>query len=115
MAFKAIILLKRRDGLSKAEFVTWWLGQHQPLAIRLKGLRRMSINIAQGDDGAYDGASELWFDSEEAFHAAYADAHGAAVAADSLSMVKRRDRMLVTEAVFVPGAGEDPPVGTVSP
>ncbi len=55
------------------------------------------FNVVDGDDGAYDGVSELWFDSREAFDAAYASDHGRAVAADSLAHVGRRERLLVDE------------------
>lgn len=102
MAFKAIILLKRREGLSKADFTQWWLETHRPLARRLKGLRRMTINIASDENAPYDGASELWFDTEADFLAAYAEPHGQAVAADSLYMVSRRDRLFVTEHEVTP-------------
>ena len=30
--FKAMILLKRREGMSMEEFLKWWLGQHAELA-----------------------------------------------------------------------------------
>ncbi|NDC79231.1 MAG: EthD family reductase [Chitinophagia bacterium] len=105
MSFKAIILLKRREGLSKEEFTQWWLERHRPLARRLKGLRRMTINISRDDGGLYDGASELWFDSEADFLAAYAEPHGQTVAADSLSMVSRRDRLFVVETDVTPEQG----------
>lgn len=95
--FKAIILLKRRDGLSHEAFGQWWLEHHRPLALQLPGLRRMVVNLCQDPDAIYDGASELWFDSESDFLAAYATEIGNAVATDSLSMVSRRDRMTVVE------------------
>jgi uncharacterized protein (TIGR02118 family) len=102
--FKAIILLKRREGVSAEEFAAWWLGRHRPLAMQLPGLRRMVVNLGQDPDGVYDGASELWFDTEADFLAAYATDIGKAVAADSLSMVRRRDRLLVEEHVFQAGS-----------
>lgn len=103
--FKAMILLKRRDGLRPDEFRDWWLERHAPLARRLPGLRRAVFNIVEGD-GEYDGVSELWFDSEQAFAAAYASGIGKQVAADSISMVSRRERLLVAEnPIFPPPAG----------
>jgi uncharacterized protein (TIGR02118 family) len=54
------------------------------------------FNLA--DDGsAYDGVSELWFDSKEDFEAAYATEIGKAVVADSLANLSARERMLVIE------------------
>jgi hypothetical protein len=50
------------------------------------------------DDGsAYDGVSELWFDSKEDFEAAYATEIGKGVAADSLAHLSARERMFVVE------------------
>ncbi len=48
--FKAMILLKCREGMSMEEFLKWWLGQHAELAKQLPGLRRLCFN-AVADDG----------------------------------------------------------------
>ena len=99
---KAVILLKRRDGMSLADFSDWMLKEHVPLALKLEGLKRYQVNIARDPGGDYDGVSELWFDSEEAMLAAYATAHGKAVAADSLTHVSTRKRLVVDEHPFTP-------------
>lgn len=98
--FKAIILLKRRDDMSSAEFENWWFSEHAPLAARLDGVRKIVFNKAE-DGGAFDGVSELWFDSREAFDAAYATDHGKAVAADSIAHLSDRQRLFVTEKNIV--------------
>ena len=46
---------------------------------------------------AFDGVSELWFDAQADFEAAYATPHGQAVAADSMAHVSRRERFFVAE------------------
>lgn len=103
--FKAIILLQRRADMSRADFSHWWLGAHAKLALGLPGLRGLSFNLVEGDAGGdVDGVSELWFDNQAAFEAAYASEHGRAVAADSMAHVARRERLLVTEhALRIPG------------
>lgn len=97
--FKALILLTRRDDMTHADFVAWWLDEHAPLAARLPGLRRGVFNVVEpGADGpAVDGVSELWFDSRSAFEAAYAGEIGRAVAADSLAHVADRVRLFAEE------------------
>lgn len=101
--FKAIILLKRRDDTRLEEFAHWWLGDHAPLAKGLPGLRGATFNLVAGDgSGPFDGVSELWFDDQAAFEAAYATEHGRAVAADSMAHVSRRERLLVAEHVLQP-------------
>jgi uncharacterized protein (TIGR02118 family) len=104
--FKAIILLQRRVDMSRAEFSHWWLGAHARLALGLPGLRGLTFNLVDGDaTDDIDGVSELWFDSQADFEAAYASEHGRAVAADSMAHVARRERLFVTEhALRAPGS-----------
>jgi len=99
--FKAVILLTRRDGATREEFREWWLERHAPLARELPGLRRLVFNLVDSDDAPCDGISELWFDTREAFDAAYASEVGQSVAADSLANVGGRVRMVVDERVQV--------------
>lgn len=103
--FKAIILLTRREGATREEFRAWWLGPHAELARGLPGLRRLVFNLVEDGDAAVDGVSELWFDSREAFEAAYASEHGRRVAADSLANVGRRERLVVDERPLVEPGG----------
>lgn len=100
MSFKAIILLSRRDDMTHAEFLTWWLHDHAPLAARLPGVRRIVFNAPDATD-EIDGISELWFDSRDAFDAAYATEIGKAVAADSMGHVRSRVRLFVDEHPIV--------------
>lgn len=99
--FKAIILLTRREDSSPAEFRDWWLERHAALARQLPGLRRLVFNVVETDDAPCDGVSELWFDSREAFDAAYAGEIGRRVAADTLANVGARVRLVVDEHVQV--------------
>jgi uncharacterized protein (TIGR02118 family) len=104
--FKAVILLTRRDDMTPDQFRQWWLHEHAPLAAQLPGVRRIVFNEVLGDDplavdGAVDGISELWFDTEADFVAAYATELGQRVAADSMAHVRSRTRMFVTEHVVV--------------
>ncbi len=95
--FKAIILLARKDGMTRAQFRDWMLVQHAPLARQLPGLRRLTFNVVENEDADYDGVSELWFDSREAFDAAYATEIGKSVAGDSLANMRARVRLFVDE------------------
>lgn len=97
--FKAMILLTRREDLSPEAFRQWWLEEHGPLASQLPGLRRMVVNIVEGgaQDSGVDGISELWFDSQADFEAAYATEIGKAVAADSMAHNRGRVRLFIDE------------------
>jgi uncharacterized protein (TIGR02118 family) len=97
--FKAMILLTRREDMTHDQFVDWWLKEHSPLAARLPDLRRLVFNVVDAGpaDAGIDGVSELWFDSQADFEAAYASDIGKATAADSLLHVSGRVRLFVTE------------------
>ena len=58
---------------------------------------------AGADEAAVDGVSELWFDSQADFDAAYATDIGRAVAADSLAHVSGRVRVFVGEHEILGG------------
>ena len=99
--FKAMILLKRKEEYSQHEFLHWWLGEHEQLAIQLPGLRKLCFNPVESEKAMYDGVAELWFDSEGDFTEAYQTELGKAVAADSLAHVRRRDRLFVDENILL--------------
>ena len=94
--FKAIILLKRGETMSHDDFKTLWLVDHSKKAATLPGVRKIVFNLA-ADGSSFDGISELWFDSKEAFEAAYESEIGKAVAADSIAHLADRQRIFVTE------------------
>ena len=95
--FKAMILLTRKPEMSRAEFRTWLLDEHAPLAATLPGIRKLTYNIVETEDATVDGIAELWFDSREAFEGAYATETGKTVAADSMAHVSARVRLYVYE------------------
>ena len=73
MSFKAIILLTRAEGATHEQFANWWLKQHAPLAKQLPNLRKGVFNLVENPaEGDPDGVSELWFDTQADFEAAYA-------------------------------------------
>ncbi len=98
---KAVILLTRNPEMSRAEFRSWLLDEHAPLAATLPGLRRLVYNLVETEDASVDGIAELWFDSQQAFEAAYATEIGMRVAADSLAHVSARVRVFVSEHVVL--------------
>ena len=101
--FKAMIMLSRREDMTHEEFKAWWLGEHQPLARQLPGVLKIRFNVIEQDETApCDGIAELWFETQDAFAAAYATEIGQAVAADSLAHLASRIRMF-TEEVEVLG------------
>ena len=98
--FKAMILLTRKEGLSRSEFKNWWLNEHSKLASKLPGLKKVCFNLVKDEDSSYDSVSELWFDSEEDFTSSYESEIGKSVVADSMAHVRGRSRLFVEENIL---------------
>ena len=72
---KLIICVKRKTGMTRAEFDAYWQNQHGPLVKSvpefMRHVRRyVQCHILQnavplGAEASYDGVAELWFDSAE--------------------------------------------------
>jgi uncharacterized protein (TIGR02118 family) len=93
---KLVFCLRRKDGLSLAEFQEYWLNTHGPLVrSHAKTLRiRRYVQTHTLDDPAsqaglagsrgapegYDGVAELWWDSREDMAAGVATPEGRAAA-----------------------------------
>jgi uncharacterized protein (TIGR02118 family) len=104
---KIVVLLPRRDGMSREEFERYWRERHLPLVAKLPGLRRLVANRVlpdpRGPAPAYDGVAEDWFDDLQAHDAALASSAGQAVLADAPNFLDMaRFQLLVVEEEDVP-------------
>ncbi len=99
--FKVMILLKRKEELSKDDFKIWWMNEHAKLATQLPGLKKICFNLVKNEDSLYDGVSELWFDSEDAFTESYQSETGKFVIADSMKHVSSRNGLIVEENMLL--------------
>ena len=98
---KMVFTVRRKAGLSRAEFQRYWYDEHGPLVRSKAGdlrIRRyvqthaldtpVNAVLARGrgsEPDAYDGVAELWWDSLEDFRAAGATPEGRAAAAALLA------------------------------
>jgi len=84
--FKSVTLVKRRRGLSYAQYRDHQFGTHVPLAHRLPGLISYELfefpPDAEGEEQPYDGMAVLEWENLDAFEAALASEQGAAALAD---------------------------------
>jgi uncharacterized protein (TIGR02118 family) len=96
---KVFSLIKRREDLSLDEFRTWILEQHAPKGRELPGLREYKVSVIERDDPAlpYHAVTELYFDDEDAFTAAFASEAGKAAGADVAAHASDRIRLLTQE------------------
>jgi len=96
---KVFSLIKRREDLSLDEFRTWILEQHAPKGRELPGLREYKVSVIEQDDPdlPYHAVTELYFDDEDAFKAAFASEAGKAAGADVAAHASDRVRLLTQE------------------
>ncbi|HEX3245186.1 MAG TPA: EthD family reductase [Chloroflexota bacterium] len=97
---KLVGLIRKRNDLTTEQFRSHWLKVHAPLARQFPGLRRYAVNFIDREaspDAAYDGFSELWFDSAADLDAAFAGPIGAAIADDIPKFMEELVRVIVEE------------------
>jgi uncharacterized protein (TIGR02118 family) len=96
---KVISLIKRREDLSLDEFRTWAFERHAPMGKELPGLREYRMSVVEADDPElpYHAVSELYFDDEHAFKAAFATDAGKAAGADVAAHAASRTRLVTRE------------------
>jgi uncharacterized protein (TIGR02118 family) len=72
---KRISLVRRREGMTREEFAAHWMGPHAEIVKQLPGLRGLRFGLVRSwtpPEAAWDGVGELWFDSIDDAHAAFA-------------------------------------------
>ena len=89
---KLIYCICRKQGLSRDEFIRYWIAVHAPLGLRIPGLRKLVHSYAldiEGDSrpADFDGMAELWFDNPEAVVEARHSPEWAASSADESNFV----------------------------
>lgn len=92
---KLVVLVKRKPGSTRAQFVRRSLDEHAALALEIPGLRGYQQNHARDGhyavgEAALDAAYELWFDSLDALTTAAAAPEYAKVLADLEAFVEPR-------------------------
>lgn len=112
--YKVTTLFKRRPGMSVEDFQRHWRDEHASIARAAAELQRyvQSHTLLQGyskGERAYDGVSEMWFASREAFRAAHADAsYATALARDEARFVDLSKKVLMPVETNVIKAGGVP-------
>jgi uncharacterized protein (TIGR02118 family) len=71
---KVIVVLPRRNDMSREDFQRYLREIHLPLVARIPGMRRLVINWVLPDPSGpapdYDAVAEDWFDDTQAMEAA---------------------------------------------
>jgi uncharacterized protein (TIGR02118 family) len=100
---KVFSLIKRREDMSLDEFRDCILNEHAPKGRELPGLRQYHVSVIDDDDPAlpYHAVTELYFDDEDAFKAAFASDAGKAAGADVAAHASDRVRLLTSEEKII--------------
>jgi uncharacterized protein (TIGR02118 family) len=100
---KVFSLIKRREDMSLEEFRRWILQEHAPKGRELPGLRQYHVSVIDGDDDSlpYHAVTELYFDDEDAFTAAFASEAGKAAGADVAAHASDRVRLLTSSEQII--------------
>lgn len=103
---KRISLVRRREGMSREDFVAHWMGPHAEIAKQLPGLRGLRFGIVQSwtpPEAAWDGVGELWFESVEDAQAAFAtEPYRSLLAEDRARCFSELQNCFVEEHTAVP-------------
>jgi len=103
---KRVSLVRRKPGMSRAAFLTHWMGPHADIVRQLPGLRGLRFGIVQRwtpEDAAWDGVGELWFDNIEAADRAFAaEPHASRLRRDRLTFLGEAQSAFVEEHTAVP-------------
>lgn len=106
--FKTITLLKRRDGMTMADFIAHYetvharIGEKYLAAGAVHYCRRFLHPLGEADDKPYDVVMEIWFEDRAAFEHTLAElmesGPAAEIAADEDKLFDRsRSRMFAVE------------------
>lgn len=72
---KRVSLVRRREGMSREQFLAHWMGPHADIVRQLPGIRGLRFGVVRSwspEEAAWDGVGEIWFDSIESAEAAFA-------------------------------------------
>lgn len=105
--------LQRAEGLSLADFTSWWLehlhlvaDRQQPQLVRyvvnIRASEEDRLSGAPPDDADWDGVAEQWFASEAAFNEVYGRPAAAETRDDTMAHVARMSRLIVREVPVLP-------------
>jgi len=110
--YKMIFGAKRKAGMSREDFGTYWTTTHANKATKVPGIKRYVINLAPdlsgtGREMAYDGFAEVWFESEEAMRSSARSPEIKDVLADEPNLfdISTRFSVIVQEHVMVEDSG----------
>ncbi|WP_413805783.1 EthD family reductase [Streptomyces sp. OE57] len=96
---KVVALIKRKEGLTREEFLRYWQGEHPAVVRELPNVRHytQSPAIEHRKQWAWDGVAQLWFDSVQDVSAAFRGAPADAMREHEEHFIGEMEWFLATE------------------
>lgn len=95
---KIVVVLYRKEGMSRQEFRTYWRDVHGAIGARMPGVRRYVQNHALADGAPFDGIAEMWFDSPADMQTAFTSEAAQDAARDVPNFLSKQQVVMI-EAV----------------
>lgn len=103
---KRVTLVRRHQGMTRAQFVDHFLGPHTEIVKRAPNIRGYRINLVEDPEAAgWDAVVESWFDTEEA--AEFPEPTRSELLADRPKFISQLEFFFVDSHTVVEPAGDD--------
>ena len=103
---KRVSLVRRHSQLTREAFLEHWMGAHAELVKQLPGVRGLRFGVVEEwtpEEKGWDGVGEVWFDSIEAAHAAFAtEPYHSQLVEDRKLLFSEAQACFVTEHTAMP-------------
>ena len=109
MTYKVFGILKRPEGMTLAQFKTWWLEVHVPRVMKWPNLVAYDVNFALNENEPFDGVGVVCFETREAAESIFQTLEGSSARSAAIAESSRHVIFLAEEVVIVPRA--DSPQG----
>jgi uncharacterized protein (TIGR02118 family) len=98
---KVMSLMKRKDGMSFADFKNWIVNDHPKIAKGIPNMRKYTVNLLAKENAElpFDAVNEMWFDTEAAMMESFGTDGGKAAGGDAAAHCSNRVRMVCNEHV----------------
>ena len=84
--YSVVFLVKKKAGMTQAEFARFWIEDHTPFTAKVTGIRSYLVYpFHDGQTGPFDGAAVISFDDKESCDRALASAEFKAALADAVN------------------------------
>ncbi len=96
-----VVVLHKKDGMTRDEFRAYWRDVHGAIGARMPGVRKYVQNHALADGAPFDGIAEMWFDSLADMQAAFTSEAAQEAARDVVNFLSGQQVVMVEEVEVI--------------